>query len=455
MANITSASVRLPQIGDPSGWAGTDDDFVSGYLLPRYIAQVKDDVMNRTNLFQYFGDDDSGNWSGSTLNFPINVRRDNSMHYTTDGGDILTGNHPEPFRGFVDAKYLVGDMCLTDGAVAALVGAGSEVQIINTIGNLMERFTEDFVDSVGREMYLDGDGVIFTILSHDAGGGDGTLMTPVANANGSLYINMDQEVELWNAARTLKRGNFFVVDKNLTTGAVSISATRGGAAAAGVPAALADTDVLVRRGSQAGGGTARVMLGLGQHVDNSGSHEGIDRALVPEWRAYEQAAGGLLTTKLLHDLLQGTRMNAGGGSAGKPDLFLTSPAVAVEYAELLQPTVLSTPGGVALSGATGFQFQSFDMMMTAVLDDLAPLSTIWALKRDTFKFMTKKGLGMRPQHLNESWGSSGGGTMFQADSTKLSYSGQLTLIGEFVCFACRNNGKLTGITVTPPISGSW
>jgi len=443
-STISLNELKYPVIGDPSTWASTNANTVVGYLLEKMLPGLTDEIRRDSFLFQMFAEDKAQQWKGGVARFHVNFRRDNSMHVTRDAGPIRRGNHPKPVRGQVTEKFFVAEMELTDGALAS-VGGGDMTEIIDTLQFLLEGQRDDFKENLSREMYLDGTGVLFTTLDASPVT-DGVDMT---EANGSAqYVYEDMEVEVWNAARTVQRGTFFVTDVEPSTGTISLTDTQGGTPGNNVPT-LTNGDVVCRIGTQDGTAGFGNLLGLAVHVDdgtNATVHESIDRDTYNEWKSLVVDGTGALTSRNLHKLFRGVKV----ASRHMPKMGLMNDWMFVEYAELFQPTVQSSPGGAAMLGFENAVFKSGDATFQFKVDDAAPFDTIWALNPDTFKFLMKKSLGPRAQHLDTS-ASAMGGAQFQAARDQLVYAGTLLMIGELICTACRRNGKLENVTTDPEV----
>lgn len=453
--SLSLGTLRQPSIGLPAtGWDSSDPNALFGVLMPMFDDIIKTAFESDNKAFETFMKRKVIDWFDTAYEFYVDIRRNPGAFAAVEDGAIMDGDRPETVRGRVLEKYIGNSISLTDSLVAA---RNARKSLVNLVTYLLKGMVRDTMDMLSRLVYLSGNGVVATIVTANSGN-PSTL-----NSIQRLVVN--QQLEVWDAARTAFRGYVYVVNLGGGTAAqVTLSTSRQGTA--GLPTDTIATDVLCFRGSQDGLGTSgvnRMFTGLDAHVDDGdvvAIHQNIRRSgagggqqNIPEWRAYRNSNGGVarnLTAILMHTLIHA--VHARGGR--QPEALKAHPFLGITYSELIRPLVQYSPGGKASFGNDSYGITTGGKTYTIDFDINCPYDKLYALTPSDFAYLEKIPFGWRGLSLDQSL-TPQRGSAFAAAQNQFRYQGVWYGVGESVMFRATSQGLLEDLSIDIPHHGRF
>lgn len=263
---------------------------ISDILKTQYIAPIGEVLNNKTPILQRIGKDYES-VVGKDFQFPLHYGRNEGIGARAEGGALPTAGNQAYKSATLPMRYQYGRFQLTGPSIKA--ARNSEGAFVKAIDSEMKGLTNDMVNSLGRQIFGDGSGILATCASAS-----------------TVNITVDSTAKL----RVGQRVDILVTSTGATTAGVvgttvsSItSATVFVVADAPATAASIDNTYSV----YAAGARNLEIMGLSGIVAEtdpaSGSLQGLAVATYPWWKATVQANSG--TARAISDTILQTALD--------------------------------------------------------------------------------------------------------------------------------------------------
>lgn len=304
---------------------------------------------------------------GKYVTFPIHTRRNSGVGSRFESEALPVPGQQGHAAARVGLKYAYGGVQLTGQAIA-LTDTDPKA-FAKALDNEVEGLKNDLKKDMNRQIYGTGDGAIAVATGANTG-----ATVPVRDAR---YFQIGMVVDT-QTGTTVDNTGLIVSSVSLAPGAntVTFTTTPG--------TAIANLDIIVRRGSGVAVAGNRELTGLAAIVASSGQIYNIDPATEPEWAAEVDSNGG--TPRALSEGLMIQMVDRIRTRGGKTTLILQSLGVRRAYFNLLSQTRQTVNTQEFTGGFKGLAFTTDQGEIPVVADVDAPLNRQWFLNEDSFTF---------------------------------------------------------------------
>lgn len=304
---------------------------------------------------------------GKYVTFPIHTRRNSGVGSRFESEALPVPGQQGHAAARVGLKYAYGGVQLTGQAIA-LTDTDPKA-FAKALDNEVEGLKNDLKKDMNRQIYGTGNGAIATATGANTG-----ATVPVADAR---YFQIGMVVDT-QTGTTVDNTGLVVASVDLTPGAntVTFTTTPG--------TALANLDIIVRRGSGVAVAGNRELTGLAAIVASSGQIYNIDPASEPEWVSEVDSNSG--TPRALSEGLMIRMVDRIRTRGGKTTLILQSLGVRRAYFNLLSQLRQTVNTQEFTGGFSGLAFTTDSGEIPVVADVDAPLNRQWFINEDSFTF---------------------------------------------------------------------
>jgi hypothetical protein len=328
-----------------------------GLLHTKYLKQISETLNQESkarNLIKQ-----SQEWTGSHLEWVVNVARNPALGYVEDGGAFPVADRRRFVRAKAYRKFVVGSLQLTDGVMATASGSPT--------------VAKDVIES-------EVDGMMDSLLKYENGmlfrNGDGSVATVKTGTTGTTLIADDARM-LWENAV------FAVYDSTLATnrGDVQISSVASAPTAsnyatvtlvASVPSGTVAGDKLVWKGvSGADDSLNRAITGLDKLIDDAATtFQNVAVSTYPRYSSLVLDNGGSaqdLSPSLFRQMLAGLMQKSGNAKPSQGLKVLTSAWDAINFEEMYEGELRLSPSDTT-SGMAVSSFQTSMGKIEVIVD---------------------------------------------------------------------------------------
>ena len=304
---------------------------------------------------------------GKYVTFPIHTRRNSGIGSRFESEALPAPGQQGHAAARVGLKYAYGGVQLTGQAIS--LSDTDAKAFAKALDNEVEGLKNDLKKDMNRQIYGTGNGAIGVATGANTG-----AVAPVADAR-LFQIGMVVDTQ---TGTTIDNTGLIVASVDLTTGAntVTFTTTPG--------TALANADIIVRKGSGIAAGGTKELTGLAAIVSDSGTLYNINPSTEPEWKASVNANGG--TPRALSEALMIRMTDDIRTKGGSTTLILQSLGVRRAYFNLLSQLRQTVNTQEFTGGFSGLAFTTDRGEIPVVADTDAPLNTQWFINEDAVTY---------------------------------------------------------------------
>jgi len=341
---------------------------IESYLKEVYQGRIREQLNDEIVALKRITRSGSGvtnEVGGKYVTFPIHTRRNSGIGSRFESEALPTPGQQGHAAARVGLKYAYGGVQLTGQAIS-LSDTDSKA-FAKALDNEVEGLKNDLKKDMNRQVYGSGNGAIGV-----ASGANTGATVPVYDAR-LFQVGAVVDTQTGN---TVDNSGLVIDSVDVAAGTVTFTTTPG--------TALADGDIIVRKGSGVSASGNRELTGLAAIVSDSGTLYNIDPSTEPEWKATVDDNSG--TLRALSESLMINMVDSTRTKGGSTTLILQSLGVRRAYFNLLSQLRQTVNTQQFTGGFTGLAFTTDQGEIPVVADPDAPLNKQWFINEDALTY---------------------------------------------------------------------
>ena len=341
---------------------------IESYLKEVYQGRIREQLNDEIVALKRITRSGSGvtnEVGGKYVTFPIHTRRNSGIGSRFESEALPTPGQQGHAAARVGLKYAYGGVQLTGQAIS-LSDTDSKA-FAKALDNEVEGLKNDLKKDMNRQVYGSGNGAIGV-----ASGANTGATVPVYDAR---LFQVGAVVDT-QTGTTVDNTGLVISAIDVAAGTVTFTTTPG--------TALADGDIIVRKGSGASASGNRELTGLAAIVSDSGTLYNIDPTAEPEWKATVADNAG--TNRALSESLMINMVDSIRTKGGSTTLILQSLGVRRAYFNLLSQLRQTVNTQEFTGGFSGLAFTTDSGEIPVVADVDAPLNKQWFINEDALTY---------------------------------------------------------------------
>lgn len=342
----------------------TIDSYLKEVYQGRIREQLNDEIVALKRITRS-GSGVTNEVGGKYVTFPIHTRRNSGIGSRFESEALPTPGQQGHAAARVNLKYAYGGVQLTGQAIS--LSDTDAKAFAKALDNEVEGLKNDLKKDMNRQVYGTGNGAIGI-----ASGANTGATVPVYDAR---LFQVGAVVDT-QTGTTVDNSGLVIASVDVAAGTVTFTTTPG--------TALADGDIIVRKGSGVAAAGNRELTGLAAIVSDSGTLYNIDPSTEPEWKATVDDNGG--TNRALSESLMINMVDSIRTKGGSTTLILQSLGVRRAYFNLLSQLRQTVNTQQFTGGFTGLAFTTDQGEIPVVADPDAPLNKQWFINEDALTY---------------------------------------------------------------------
>lgn len=341
---------------------------IESYLKEVYQGRIREQLNDEIVALKRITRSGSGvtnEVGGKYVTFPIHTRRNSGIGSRFESEALPTPGQQGHAAARVGLKYAYGGVQLTGQAIS-LSDTDSKA-FAKALDNEVEGLKNDLKKDMNRQVYGSGNGAIGV-----ASGANTGATVPVYDAR---LFQVGAVVDT-QSGTTVDNAGLVISAIDVAAGTVTFTTTPG--------TALADGDIIVRKGSGVAASGNRELTGLAAIVSDSGTLYNIDPTAEPEWKATVDSNSG--TNRALSESLMINMVDSIRTKGGSTTLILQSLGVRRAYFNLLSQLRQTVNTQEFTGGFSGLAFTTDSGEIPVVADVDAPLNKQWFINEDALTY---------------------------------------------------------------------
>ena len=341
---------------------------IESYLKEVYQGRIREQLNDEIVALKRITRSGSGvtnEVGGKYVTFPIHTRRNSGIGSRFESEALPTPGQQGHAAARVGLKYAYGGVQLTGQAIS-LSDTDSKA-FAKALDNEVEGLKNDLKKDMNRQVYGSGNGAIGV-----ASGANTGATVPVYDAR---LFQVGAVVDT-QSGTTVDNAGLVISAIDVSAGTVTFTTTPG--------TALADGDIIVRKGSGVAASGNRELTGLAAIVSDSGTLYNIDPTAEPEWKASVDSNSG--TNRALSESLMINMVDSIRTKGGSTTLILQSLGVRRAYFNLLSQLRQTVNTQEFTGGFSGLAFTTDSGEIPVVADVDAPLNKQWFINEDALTY---------------------------------------------------------------------
>ena len=342
----------------------TIDSYLKEVYQGRIREQLNDEIVALKRITRS-GSGVTNEVGGKYVTFPIHTRRNAGIGSRFESEALPTPGQQGHAAARVNLKYAYGGVQLTGQAIS--LSDTDAKAFAKALDNEVEGLKNDLKKDMNRQVYGSGNGAIGV-----ASGANTGATVPVYDAR---LFQVGAVVDT-QTGTTVDNSGLVISAVDVAAGTVTFTTTPG--------TALADGDIIVRKGSGVAAAGNRELTGLAAIVSDSGTLYNIDPSTEPEWKATVNDNSG--TLRALSESLMINMVDSIRTKGGSTTLILQSLGVRRAYFNLLSQLRQTVNTQQFTGGFTGLAFTTDQGEIPVVADPDAPLNKQWFINEDALTY---------------------------------------------------------------------
>jgi hypothetical protein len=342
----------------------TIDSYLKEVYQGRIREQLNDEIVALKRITRS-GSGVTNEVGGKYVTFPIHTRRNAGIGSRFESEALPTPGQQGHAAARVNLKYAYGGVQLTGQAIS--LSDTDAKAFAKALDNEVEGLKNDLKKDMNRQVYGSGNGAIGV-----ASGANTGATVPVYDAR---LFQVGAVVDT-QTGTTVDNSGLVIASVDVAAGTVTFTTTPG--------TALADGDIIVRKGSGVAAAGNRELTGLAAIVSDSGTLYNIDPSTEPEWKATVDDNSG--TLRALSESLMINMVDSIRTKGGSTTLILQSLGVRRAYFNLLSQLRQTVNTQQFTGGFTGLAFTTDQGEIPVVADPDAPLNKQWFINEDALTY---------------------------------------------------------------------
>ena len=342
----------------------TIDSYLKEVYQGRIREQLNDEIVALKRITRS-GSGVTNEVGGKYVTFPIHTRRNAGIGSRFENEALPTPGQQGHAAARVNLKYAYGGVQLTGQAIS--LSDTDAKAFAKALDNEVEGLKNDLKKDMNRQVYGSGNGAIGV-----ASGANTGATVPVYDAR-LFQVGAVVDTQTGN---TVDNSGLVIDSVDVAAGTVTFTTTPG--------TALADGDIIVRKGSGVAAAGNRELTGLAAIVSDSGTLYNIDPSTEPEWKATVDDNSG--TLRALSESLMINMVDSIRTKGGSTTLILQSLGVRRAYFNLLSQLRQTVNTQQFTGGFTGLAFTTDQGEIPVVADPDAPLNKQWFINEDALTY---------------------------------------------------------------------
>ena len=342
----------------------TIDSYLKEVYQGRIREQLNDEIVALKRITRS-GSGVTNEVGGKYVTFPIHTRRNAGIGSRFESEALPTPGQQGHSAARVNLKYAYGGVQLTGQAIS--LSDTDAKAFARALDNEVEGLKNDLKKDMNRQVYGSGNGAIGV-----ASGANTGATVPVYDAR---LFQVGAVVDT-QTGTTVDNSGLVIDSIDVAAGTVTFTTTPG--------TALADGDIIVRKGSGVAAAGNRELTGLAAIVSDSGTLYNINPATEPEWKATVDDNSG--TLRALSESLMINMVDSIRTKGGSTTLILQSLGVRRAYFNLLSQLRQTVNTQQFTGGFTGLAFTTDQGEIPVVADPDAPLNKQWFINEDALTY---------------------------------------------------------------------
>ena len=342
----------------------TIDSYLKEVYQGRIREQLNDEIVALKRITRS-GSGVTNEVGGKYVTFPIHTRRNAGIGSRFENEALPTPGQQGHAAARVNLKYAYGGVQLTGQAIS--LSDTDAKAFAKALDNEVEGLKNDLKKDMNRQVYGSGNGAIGV-----ASGANTGATVPVYDAR---LFQVGAVVDT-QSGTTVDNSGLVIDSVDVAAGTVTFTTTPG--------TALADGDIIVRKGSGVAAAGNRELTGLAAIVSDSGTLYNIDPSTEPEWKATVDDNSG--TLRALSESLMINMVDSIRTKGGSTTLILQSLGVRRAYFNLLSQLRQTVNTQQFTGGFTGLAFTTDQGEIPVVADPDAPLNKQWFINEDALTY---------------------------------------------------------------------
>jgi hypothetical protein len=342
----------------------TIDSYLKEVYQGRIREQLNDEIVALKRITRS-GSGVTNEVGGKYVTFPIHTRRNAGIGSRFESEALPTPGQQGHAAARVNLKYAYGGVQLTGQAIS--LSDTDAKAFAKALDNEVEGLKNDLKKDMNRQVYGSGNGAIGV-----ASGANTGATVPVYDAR---LFQVGAVVDT-QSGTTVDNSGLVIDSVDVAAGTVTFTTTPG--------TALADGDIIVRKGSGVAAAGNRELTGLAAIVSDSGTLYNIDPSTEPEWKATVDDNSG--TLRALSESLMINMVDSIRTKGGSTTLILQSLGVRRAYFNLLSQLRQTVNTQQFTGGFTGLAFTTDQGEIPVVADPDAPLNKQWFINEDALTY---------------------------------------------------------------------
>jgi len=342
----------------------TIDSYLKEVYQGRIREQLNDEIVALKRITRS-GSGVTNEVGGKYVTFPIHTRRNAGIGSRFESEALPTPGQQGHAAARVNLKYAYGGVQLTGQAIS--LSDTDAKAFAKALDNEVEGLKNDLKKDMNRQVYGSGNGAIGV-----ASGANTGATVPVYDAR-LFQVGAVVDTQTGN---TVDNSGLVIDSVDVAAGTVTFTTTPG--------TALADGDIIVRKGSGVAAAGNRELTGLAAIVSDSGTLYNIDPSTEPEWKATVDDNSG--TLRALSESLMINMVDSIRTKGGSTTLILQSLGVRRAYFNLLSQLRQTVNTQQFTGGFTGLAFTTDQGEIPVVADPDAPLNKQWFINEDALTY---------------------------------------------------------------------
>jgi len=341
---------------------------IESYLKEVYQGRIREQLNDEIVALKRITRSGSGvtnEVGGKYVTFPIHTRRNSGIGSRFESEALPTPGQQGHAAARVGLKYAYGGVQLTGQAIS-LSDTDSKA-FAKALDNEVEGLKNDLKKDMNRQVYGSGNGAIGV-----ASGANTAATVPVYDAR---LFQVGAVVDT-QTGTTVDNTGLVISAIDVSASTVTFTTTPG--------TALADGDIIVRKGSGVAASGNRELTGLAAIVSDSGTLYNIDPTAEPEWKASVDSNSG--TNRALSESLMINMVDSIRTKGGSTTLILQSLGVRRAYFNLLSQLRQTVNTQEFTGGFSGLAFTTDSGEIPVVADVDAPLNKQWFVNEDALTY---------------------------------------------------------------------
>ena len=372
-----------------------------------YLAGLRNQI-NDANVLLAEMEKNTESVSGSEIVMALKYGRSGGVGNRADTGDMPTSNPRKKKQAKWDTKNVFAHIEITDKTIKA--SRNKQGAFADLLEADLDDAMTDATDSVSRQVFGDGTGVVATITT-GVTGVTFTCSGNVDNLSEGQFVDIYDTTLVTNKSTTSRE--ITVVDYDANTFTVS-----------GANITVVNTDKAVVAGS-----LNEELTGFGAVFTADNTLYGIDRSTNKWFNPHVYALNGEINEVAIQGRIDEVDKRAGG----KTNLLSGSHGVRRAYQNLLVATKQTVDVMSLKGGYTALKYNN----MPFTVDKYNPKQTLYGLDMTTWK----------NYHMGDwDWMEDGGGGILHLMTNKAQFEATLAKYQDLGCDKPRGNWKMTGIT---------